>query len=146
MIQDFFKNSSYAFIVAKFATVFQVAITLLVCFFLSLTYLEIFYPLFFLKVVIAVDILFVVLHLIYRKIYFGPRSQLTRTERVLVTFHAGTSLVAITSTVILMNLHMSVAVEYIFGTLFFWVASLLSGIIFFWKKYYASTSVLINNN
>ncbi len=146
MIQDFFKNSSYAFIIAKFAIVFQTAATLLVCFFLTLTYLDIFYPLFFLKVVTATDIIFVLLHLLYRKVYFGPRNQLNLVERILIAFHAVTSLVAIIGTIVLIVLDMSVATNYIFGTLFFWGASLLLGVIFFWKKYYKSTNILIDTN
>lgn len=128
----------YSFIIAKVAVVFQSVITLAVSLFLIFFLSGVLLPLPLLVAALLLDVLFVIVHLSYRVLYNGEKVKLEQFETRVLIVHSGASLLALGMTFFFIKNSLNGGAVYILSTLFVWGTSLISGIVFFVKKYYST--------
>lgn len=137
MSVPFLQNKKYSFVIAKVAIVFQSAITLCVSLVLILLLLGATSLLPLLKLALLLDVLFVILHLSYRALYTGEKAKLGRFEKRVLIVHGITSLMALSMTFVYIKSALMDDILFTVTTLFVWSISLISGIVFFIKKYFS---------
>lgn len=138
MLISFLQNKMYSFIIAKVAVVFQSVITLAVSLFLIFFLSGVLLPLPLLVAALLLDVLFVIVHLSYRVLYNGEKVKLEQFETRVLIVHSGASLLALGMTFFSIKNSLNGSAVYILSTLFVWGTSLISGIVFFVKKYYST--------
>lgn len=136
MSVPFLQNKKYSFVIAKVAIVFQSFITLWISLFLILLLLGATSLLPLLKLALLLDVLFVIAHLMYRALYTGEKVPLGHFEKRVLIIHSITSLMALSMTFVYINSGQTGSLLYTISTLFVWSISLISGIVFFIKKYF----------
>ena len=124
--KDFLKNEKYSYFIAKIALIFQSLITfliiLLLIFPLSLEYIN---------TLLILDVVFVAIHLIYRKLYRGIKLPLEKTQKLAMIAHGGFSILALFLTFIFTS-NYNLNIWIVIGA---WIISLTLGFVFFIKKY-----------
>ena len=133
-MKNFLGSESHAFTIAKIATVFQVCATAIISFSLMCSFYGTRNLNLLLTTTLLLDILFVIAHLTYRTLYYGPRIKLTSIERTIILVHAISSIAALTLTCTLLMVTITTML-YAYITLTLWTISLISGVLFFIKKY-----------
>lgn len=135
-MRGFLTNEEYSVRIAKIAIAFQTIMTFGIIIGLILTTYSTLDVMPFVAIILYLDVLFVTLHLTYRKLYSGRKVVLQVTERRVLITHAVLSLCAL----LLTFSHIS-SIPYAHGYIFvwitisMWIGSLLFGIIFYQKKY-----------
>jgi hypothetical protein len=137
MRTPFLENKAYAFTLALIAVLFQSGITILI---ISALLISLYKNTFYISVVgglLFFDVLFVVFHLLYRILYRGQKVVLHKSEKKVLVVHVVGSLLALTLTGALLQSGALVSFVYIWGVVAVWVTSLISGGIFFKRKYFS---------
>jgi len=132
----FLQNEAHSRLIAQIALLFQGTVTVLITlclliFILTAKNTESFLALFF-----AADVIFVMMHLTYRKAYRGKKIILGKSEKLLLFTHVVTALLALYYTyyILIEGLTASSATRLWF-VLSLWVISVLFGYVFYVKKY-----------
>lgn len=135
LITNFLTSEKKSFEIAKVAIVFQTIITSIVsiCIFNSLiTSTPLANALIWLLVI---DILFVLAHLLYRRLYRGPKASLTHSQKRTLILHSATAITALLLTFLVLLNEEKNTWFILLVVLSNWITSLFLGIIFFIKKY-----------
>jgi hypothetical protein len=135
MKTPFLENKAHTFTIAKIAIVFQSTLTVLISSSLLTILTRATFPLDLLKWLVYCDGMFVVAHLSYRAAYRGPNVALQRSEKKILVLHSMSSLLALCMTGFMVKQGSQVGFYYIVVLLSIWVISLVSGVIFFKRKY-----------
>lgn len=136
LYQKVLKSERFAAVVAKTAVIFQSAVTCIVVTLLLIS-LKWGNPLYiYLQCILYLDIMFVILHLLYRSIYSGPKILLQHKEKGLLIAHAGSSLAALMFTFFIVENLSRLSFFVITLAISIWVFSLATGIMFYFKKYH----------
>lgn len=133
--KEFLYEQKYAYLIAKIAIVFQTALTFIIGALLVLLVCNINYPEMFLSGALVVDVLFVCTHLSYRGVYTGPKVTLQPFEKSALIYHVISSVLALFLTSYIVLGGLDATYELMCLTLASWFVSLITGIIFFYKKY-----------
>jgi hypothetical protein len=133
--KKFLSESKYAFLVAKIAIIFQTVFTVCIGSLLLTTIITPTYPKILLSFFLLFDILFVFLHLTYRRLYTGTKIVLKPFEKKVLIYHIISSMLALGITSYIVFAGIDNAYEWMCLALASWIVSLISGIIFFYKKY-----------
>ena len=136
VLKTFLNNARYSFVIAKIATVFQTVMTLIIGFLLLLAVNGISYSWNLLIFSLLLDISFVCIHLIYRGSYSGKKVELRNVEKHILLWHVISSLLALFITSYIAFGGLQNTYEWMCLALSSWIVSLVSGVIFFIKKYY----------
>lgn len=134
-IKKFLYEQKYAYLIAKIAIVFQTTLTLIIGTLLVLLVCNINYPEIFLSGALVVDMLFVCTHLSYRGMYTGPKVTLQPFEKSTLIYHVISSVLALSLTSYIVLGGLDVTYERMCLALASWFVSLVTGVIFFYKKY-----------
>ncbi len=135
MIKAFLENKKYSYSIAQVAVVFQSVLTILLVVSLLFSLSSVEAPLRIITWLLILDTTFVVLHLSYRGAYRGPKVALAKDQKTMLLVHVTSSLVALCSTVYLVAKKIQEQPGIIWIILVVWVISLISGLLFFRKKY-----------
>ena len=135
IIKGFLNEQKYAFVIAKVAILFQTLCTLSIGTLLIRGVATGDGSHALLSSVLALDILFVCIHLSYRSFYTGPKITLLRFEKNALIHHIISSILALSVTLYIIIAGLSTMYELVCLSLASWTISLISGIIFFYKKY-----------
>lgn len=138
--KHFLSEPHYAFVIAKIAIVFQTILTIIIGTLLVLTVNAIEYPWIFLTSALLVDLLFVCTHLLYRGLYTGQKITLKSFEKKVLIYHVISSILALIITGYVVIIGIDTAYELMCSALASWLTSLVSGVIFFYKKYGSNMS------
>lgn len=133
--RTFLKEEKHTFSIAKLAVFVQSFLTSVIGTLLIFEIIDVPYSEYFLKVALTVNILFVCTHISYRLMYRGPKIHISRLERNILMTHIIASLGALISTAYIFLQGIDVVYGWICVILASWVVSLVSGILFFIKKY-----------
>lgn len=136
-LKKFLNEQRYAFVIAEVAIIFQTVLTASISALLLLTVYDIRYPEFFLKVALLTDSLFVCVHLSYRVLYCGPKISFKRLEKKVLIYHIISSVLALSLTAYIVFRGIDNAFEVMCLALSSWGVSLVTGVLFFYKKYRA---------
>lgn len=135
LLNNFLSEPRYAYTIAKIAIVFQTVLTVCIGSLLLLTIVTPIYPKNLLISLLLLDILFVFAHLIYRKSYTGPKIILKPFEKKIIIYHILSSILALSLTLYIVCTGIDITYEWMCLALASWIFSLVTGIIFFYKKY-----------
>lgn len=135
MATSFLENKAHTFTIAKIAIVFQSIITILISASLLVLLIRKTFPANLLTWLVYCDCVFVVMHLSYRVAYRGPKVPLERNEKTVLVTHSISSLFALGMTGLLIKQGLQAEFYYIPLLLGIWAISLISGVIFFKRKY-----------
>lgn len=135
MINEFLQNKHYAFVIAQIAVVFQSVLTILIGICLLFSLAPVIPPVDVLKVLLIIDSIFVVLHLSYRGAYRGQKVVLENVHKKILIIHVVSSLIALIATSMLIHENLNVYTYLIIIVLLVWSISLVSGVMFYSKKY-----------
>jgi hypothetical protein len=135
--QHFLENEKYTYTIAKLAILVQSFLTVGICISIfgmmkGVTAFEV-----LLIVLLTLDILFIICHLTYRGMYRGLKVVLKRNERNMLLAHILCSLLALVYTFLYMYARTDQGKVIVKPeiALSLWTASLVLGILFFFKKY-----------
>jgi low temperature requirement protein LtrA len=135
MSTRFLENKVHTFTIAKIAISFQSIVTILISASLLTILVRETFPVNLLTWLVCCDCMFVAVHLSYRVAYRGPKVPLERNEKVVLAVHSVSSLLALGMTGLLIKQGLWAEFNYILVLLCVWVISLISGVIFFKRKY-----------
>lgn len=135
MSTRFLENKAHTFTIAKIAIIFQSIVTILISASLLTVLTREMFPAILLTWLVYCDCVFVVMHLSYRVAYHGPKVPLERNEKKVLVVHSISSLLALGMTGLLIKQGLSAEFYYILLLLCIWAISLVSGVIFFKRKY-----------
>lgn len=134
-IKEFLHEQRCAFIIAKVAIIFQTLLTVSISTLLIISSNASSNLISFLQVLLVLDIFFVCTHLSYRGMYTGPKVILLQFEKRVLIYHIVSSILALFLTSYIVVLDFTVAQQFICFALTSWIVSLVTGVIFFYKKY-----------
>jgi hypothetical protein len=135
-MKELFSNSKYAMQVGYIAIVIQTMFTLCITTYVLLQ-VNTPYPYFVpvLVKLLSLDVLFITVHISYRVLYKGPKVALDGLTKKVLALHVVTSIIALVGTYILCSLGMYGKYFWAYILVVLWLASLLSGLVFFGVKY-----------
>jgi hypothetical protein len=135
-MKGFFRNELYALMIAKIAIIFQSVMTMIISISLFLMIYTKIRAEILIIVCLYLDTLFVITHILYRKLYSGRRIILGKNDVVILLVHIMFSLLAIILTFFLI-FNMSYIYDHAFMwlVLLSWIMSLVLGVIFYTRKY-----------
>lgn len=136
----FLEDQKYTFLIAKIAIVFQTVATSVISMLLLLMVCTVSFPLWILVLALTLDSIFVCCHLSYRVLYRGKKIVLSSSEKKILGVHIITSLVALFVTLFIVLNTLTISFVVLVTALISWCISLISGVVFFYKKYKYSIS------
>lgn len=135
IFKKFLEDETHAFSIATIAIIFQSVLTACIGIFLVAYLTGILSSLLILTWLLYIDVAFVLLHLAYRGLYRGPKVLLKHHEKKILLAHILSSLIALFMTFYFMYNGAEGSHFVIYLILLVWGLSLLSGVIFFKRKY-----------
>ena len=135
-MKKFLATEAYAVMIAKITIIFQSTLTLLITTLLLLVLGGRYEFTYLLTTILWLDIIFVVIHLLYRGLYTGKKVILVRNDKIILLIHILSALLALGLTFGLLQYGLQeISQEFVCITLFTWVTSLVFGIMFYLAKY-----------
>ena len=135
MNTPFLENKVHTFTIAKIAIFFQSILTILISASLLTILTRETFPVSLLTGLVYCDCAFVVVHLLYRALYRGKKVALEKNMKTMLVIHSISSLLALTMTYLFTKQGSQTQLYYILLLVGVWAVSLISGIIFFKRKY-----------
>jgi hypothetical protein len=135
MIKAFLENKKHSYAIAQVAVAFQSVLTVLLVVSLLFSLTSVAAPIEIISWLLVIDVTFVVVHLVYRGTYRGPKVVLKQEQKRILVAHILSSLAALCATGYLVSNNLEVKPCGTWVVIIVWVASLVSGLLFFRKKY-----------